>query len=44
MLAFYDFQAENWLHIRTTNPIKSVFATVRLRTNKMKTAGAAQPH
>ena len=39
MLAFYDYPAENWQHIRTTNPIESVFATVRLRTAK-KIVGA----
>ena len=32
MLAFYDFPAEHWPHIRTTNPIESTFATDRLRT------------
>ncbi len=32
LLAFYDFPAEHWQHIRTTNPIESVFATVRHRT------------
>lgn len=42
MLAFYDYPAENWQHIRTTNPVESVFATVRLRTAKTKTAAAAQ--
>ncbi len=36
LLAFYDFPAENWQHIRTTNPIESVFATVRLRTTRTK--------
>ena len=36
MLAFYDFPAEHWRHIRTTNPIESTFATVRLRTVKTK--------
>ncbi len=35
-LAFYDFPAEYWKHIRTTNPIESVFATVRNRTRKTK--------
>ena len=40
MLAFYDFPAEHWGHIRTTNPIESVFATVRLRTNKTKNCGS----
>jgi len=36
LLAFYDFPAEHWVHIRTTNPIESIFATVRLRTHKTK--------
>lgn len=40
MLAFYDFPAEHWQHIRTTNPIESVFATVRLRTTKSKNCGS----
>ena len=40
MLAFYDYPAENWQHIRTTNPIESVFATVRLRTAKTKNRGS----
>ncbi len=40
LLAFYDFPAEHWIHIRTTNPIESVFATVRLRTNKTKNCGS----
>ena len=40
MLAFYDFPATHWQHIRTTNPIESVFATVRLRTVKMKNCGS----
>ena len=40
MLAFYDYPAENWQHIKTTNPIESVFATVRLRTNKTKNCGS----
>jgi transposase-like protein len=34
LLAFYDFPAEHWKHIRTTNPIEATLATVRLRTNK----------
>ena len=34
LLAFYDFPAEHWMHLRTTNVIESVFATVRLRTEK----------
>jgi putative transposase len=36
LLTFYDFPAEHWMHIRTTNPIESTFATVRLRTNKTR--------
>lgn len=36
LLAFYDFPAEHWKHIRTTNPIESIFATVRHRTGKTK--------
>lgn len=36
LLAFYDFPAEHWIHIRTTNPIESIFATVRLRTTKTR--------
>jgi len=39
LLKFYDFPAEHWLHIRTTNPIESVFATVRLRHGKTKGSG-----
>jgi putative transposase len=38
MLAFYDFPAIHWQHIRTTNPIESTFATVRLRTAKTRNA------
>jgi len=36
LLAFYDFPAEHWKHIRSTNPVESTFATVRLRTDKTK--------
>lgn len=36
LLTFFDFPSEHWKHIRTTNPIESVFATVRLRTNAAK--------
>ena len=36
LLTFYDFPAEHWAHIRTTNPIESTFATVRQRTYKTK--------
>ena len=35
-MTFYDFPAEHWTHIRTTNPIESTFATVRLRTAKTR--------
>jgi transposase-like protein len=40
LLAFYDFPAEHWAHIRTTNPIESTFATVRLRTARTKGCGS----
>jgi transposase-like protein len=40
LLAFYDFPAEQWMHIRTTNPIESTFATVRLRTKRTKGSGS----
>ncbi len=36
LLTFYDFPQEHWLHLRTTNPIESIFAGVRLRTNVTK--------
>ena len=36
LLTFYDFPAEHWKHLRTTNPIESTFATVRLRTARTK--------
>jgi len=36
LLAFYDFPAEHWIHLRTTNPIESTFATVKLRTAKTR--------
>ena len=39
LLAFYDFPAEHWKHLRTTNPIESVFATVRLRHRRTKGSG-----
>jgi len=42
LLTFYDFPAEHWLHLRTTNVIESVFATVRLRTEKTKGTGTRQ--
>lgn len=40
LLTFYDFPAEHWKHLRTTNPIESTFATVRLRTKKTKGSGS----
>ena len=40
LLTFYDFPAEHWRHIRTTNPIESTFATVRLRTRRTKGCGS----
>lgn len=40
LLAFYDFPAEHWIHLRTTNPIESTFATVRLRTRRTKGCGS----
>ena len=40
MLVFYDFPAMHWIHLRTTNPIESTFATVRLRTSKTKGSGS----
>lgn len=42
LLAFYDFPAEHWVHLRTTNPIESTFATVRHRTRRTKNCGSAQ--
>ncbi len=38
LLAFYDFPAEHWQHLRSTNPIESTFSTVRLRTGKTRGA------
>ena len=35
-MAFYDFPAEHWQHLRTTNPIESTFATVRHRTTRTR--------
>jgi putative transposase len=40
LLAFYDFPAQQWQHLRTTNPIESTFATVRLRTYRTKGNGS----
>lgn len=39
LLAFYDFPAKHWIHLRTTNPIESTFSTVKLRT-KVTRAGS----
>ena len=39
LLAFYDYPAEHWIHLRTTNPIESTFATVRHRTKVTKGPG-----
>jgi transposase-like protein len=38
--AFYDFPGEHWIHLRTTNPIESTIATVRLRQRVTKGPGA----
>lgn len=40
LLTFYDFPAEHWIHLRTTNPIESTFATVRHRHRKTKGSGS----
>jgi len=40
LLTFYGFPAEHWAHLRTTNPIESTFATVRLRTRRTKGCGS----
>jgi len=40
LLAFYDLPAEHWIHLKTTNPIESTFATVRLRSKVTKGAGS----
>ncbi len=42
LFTFYDFPAEHWRHVRTTNPIESAFATVKLRTRVQKGAGSKQ--
>jgi len=42
LLTFYDFPAEHWRHIRTTNPIESTFATIRLRTDKVRSCFSSQ--
>jgi len=42
LLTFFDFPAEHWIHLRTTNPIESTFSTVKARTKKTKGAGSRQ--
>jgi len=42
LFTFYDFPAEHWVHIRTTNPIESTFSTVRLRTRRTKGCGSRE--
>lgn len=42
LLAFYDFPAAHWQHLRTTNPIESSFATIRLRSQKTKNCVSAR--
>ena len=42
LLAFYDFPAPHWTHIRTTNPIESTFATVRLRSRRARNCGSRE--
>lgn len=44
LLAFVDFPAEHWIHLRTTNPIESTFATVRLRPRSPRVPAAEPPH
>jgi putative transposase len=39
LMTFYDFPAEHWIHLRTTNPIESTFATVRLGHRRTKGNG-----
>ena len=42
LLAYYDYPAEHWRHLRTTNPIESPFATVRARTDITKGPGSRE--
>jgi transposase-like protein len=42
LLAFYDYPAEHWRHLRTTNPIESTFAPIRARTDLTKGPGSRQ--
>ena len=43
LLTFYDFPAEHWKHLRTSNPIESTFAPVRARTNLTKGPASREP-
>ena len=43
LLTFYDFPAEHWLHLKTTNPVESTFSTVRLRTRVTKARAPSRP-
>jgi len=40
LFTFFDFPAEHWIHLRTTNPIESAFSTVKARTKRTKGAGS----
>ena len=40
LLEFYNFPADHWIHLRTTNPVESTFATVRLRHRRTKGSGS----
>jgi transposase-like protein len=40
LLTFYDYPAEHWIHIRTSNPVESTFSTIRLRTYKTRNCGS----
>ena len=42
LLSFYDFPAEHWAHIRTSNPIESAFSSIRLRTAKTRNCGSRE--
>ena len=42
LFTFYDFPAKHWIHLRTTNPIESTFATVRHRTRQTKGCGSVK--
>lgn len=44
LLTYYNFPAENWCHIRTTNAIESTFATIRVRHRKTKIAAVRERH